>query len=68
MEQDEHGNWHIKVPLKGETKRLLEELVNTLGDVTPTDLAGSLLHDLLEDDAEAHLSPEDFRPKGTKLH
>lgn len=58
MEQDANGNWYIRVPLLGETKRRIEWLSAELGQ-EPAALAGSMLHDILEDDEANHLSPPD---------
>lgn len=57
MEQDAQGNWYLRVPLIGETARRLESLAEVCG-VGKAEVAASLLHDILEDDEAAHVSPE----------
>jgi hypothetical protein len=68
MEKDENGNWVLRIPLVGETKQRLERLAHFCGDIPPTALAASLLHDILEDDAAAHISPSDIPETSHRLN
>ncbi len=65
IEEDENGTVWLRVPLIGETRARLDGLARFTGD-DPVAIAASLLHDVLEDDESAHVSPADVLTR--RLH